>query len=109
MAIPTRRRMLAGALGAGALLAGWRPSPARAAPFSGKISVAAYPYPVHSAPYFLGLSEGLWAKNDWDIITVVSAGSGGAAVRTIATGGIPVGEASSIAAFAAWLVGAPIR
>jgi ABC-type nitrate/sulfonate/bicarbonate transport system substrate-binding protein len=98
-----------GLVGGSALFAGIRPFAAFAAPFSSKVSLASHPISMISAPYFLGLAEGIWTKHDWNITELVPAAAGGAAVRTVATGGIPIGEVSATAAFQAWSVGAPIR
>jgi len=110
MLVYDRRRFLHHALAGSALIAaGLRPGASVAAPFSSKVSVASHPNAIFSAVYFLGVAEGIWAKNDWNITDLVPAGAGGAAVRTVATGGIPIGEVSATAAFGAWLVGASIR
>jgi NitT/TauT family transport system substrate-binding protein len=106
----SRRKFVHHALmGGTALLAGLRPSAGIAAPFASKVSIASHPIAMISSPYFLGLSEGIWVKHDWNITELLPAAAGGAAVRTVATGGIPIGEVSATAAFQAWIVGAPIR
>lgn len=95
-------------MGGTALAAGAYPPFVRAA-LSSKVSVASLGISVHATPYYVGLKEGIWAKHDWNITELINAAPGGAAVRTIVTGGIPIGEVSATAAFGAWLVGAPIR
>ena len=76
-----------------------------AAPFSSKVSVASHPNAIFSAVYFLGVAEGIWARNDWNITDPVPAGAGGAAVRTAATGEFRSARCRATAAFGAWLVG----
>ena len=96
-------------VGTATLGMGVYPLAGRAAALNSKVSLASHPNSVLSSPYFLGLSEGIWTRHDWNITELLVASAGGAAVRTIATGGIPIGDVSATAAFGAWLAGAPIR
>jgi len=104
----SRRDFLRRALAGGtAIAAGLRSATTTAAPISTKVT--SNPTSVFSSVYYLGIAEGLFAKHEWNITELIPSGAGGAAIRTIATGGIPIGGMSATAAFQAWLVGAPIR
>jgi NitT/TauT family transport system substrate-binding protein len=104
-----RRKFLGHALlGGSALAAGGYPSFGRAA-LNARVSVASLGISAYAVAYYVGMKEGIFAKHDWNITELLPAAPGGAAVRTIVTGGIPIGEVSATAAFGAWLVGAPIR
>ena len=104
-----RRKFLGHALMGGTAIAAGAYAPFARSALNAKVSVASLGISAYAVAYYLGMKEGIWAKHDWNITELLPAAPGGAAVRTIVTGGIPIGEVSATAAFGAWLVGAPIR
>lgn len=75
---------------------------------STRITAAAYPIPIHSAPYLVALEEGIFEKHGWDIEEIVGSLGGGTTVRNIVTGNLPIGEVGPPGATLAWLAGAEI-
>ncbi|WP_264843121.1 ABC transporter substrate-binding protein [Caldinitratiruptor microaerophilus] len=91
-----------GGQGAGAAAGGSGPL------LSAEITVTHWPSLLYGVPWMVALDKGYFKEERIELKGIVGSDGGGTTVRNVVTGGLPIGEVATAAAYRAWAAGAPL-